>query len=434
MFSLACPHRIRLHEPMQKNDQNLLSLQQTRVFVFAFAAALVLCLAQPRMLSFLPETVALVCGGLYFFASKKFPPCDRLVVFFASLFLGVAALSALWAPDAAYAFSKVVKTAALSFFGYVLIFLAQNVSPQMHGKKDLFFLFAGAYVFFCLLFFIEYTFHYPVMRFLITNVFHSPLPLSVENAFMYNRSSVFLVLCSAPLLYMLRSSLFTRVQKIFFYTALLFSLALALLHSESQTAQITAVVMAIMYAFPGHRKKARMLFAVVLITGISVMPLLPKPAYDYLVGNHMADSADSFVMKASIPQRLEVWSFVSGEIFKSPLFGHGVESTRTMRAENIMPYFNTDHVLHPHNAALQIWIETGLAGILIVGAFFFFLILRMDAHPPVRQKFYMTLFAGVLSVLAMGYGIWQAWQVGMIMAITAFAIMATRLYEPETRS
>lgn len=419
---------------MQTNDQNLLSLQQTRTFVFAFAATLVLCLAQPRMLSFLPEIVALVCGALYFVAQKKFPPCDRFVFFFTSLFLGLAALSALWAPDAAYAFSKVAKTAALVFFGYILILLAQNLSPQMRDKKKLFYLLAGAYVLFCLLFFIEYTFHYPVMRFLIADVFHKPLPLSVENAFMFNRSSVFLVLYAAPLLYMLGSPSFKQRQKIFFYAVLLFSLVLALLHSESQTAQITAAVMAVMYVFPGQRKKARMVFAVFLIAGIAIMPLLPKPAYDYLIENKLTEPADGFVMKASIPQRLEVWSFVSSEIFKKPLLGHGVESTRMMRAEKIMPYFNTDHVLHPHNAALQIWVETGLAGILIVAAFFFFLILRMDAHPPVRQKFYMALFAGILSVLAMGYGIWQAWQVGMIMAITAFAIMATKLYEPESRS
>lgn len=419
---------------MQTTVKTLLSPQQTNTFAFTFSATLILCLAQPRMLSFLPEIVALVCGAFYFVAKKRLPACDRPLALFIAAFFILTAVSALWSPDPSYAFSKVARTAALVFFGYVLVLLAQTMTADGMHKKQLFYSLAAGHVFFGLLFFIEYTFHYPVMRFMMANIFHAPAPLSIENAFLFNRSSVFLVLYTAPLLYMLRGLDFPHGQKIFFSLLPIFSLLLALLNSESQTAQITAVVMAIMHAFPGHRKKARLFFTGILAAGFLVMPLLPIPAYDYLIRNNLAEKADGFVMKASIPQRLEVWSFAAREIFKKPFFGHGVEATRALKSEKIMPYFHTDHVLHPHNFALQIWIETGLAGILLAAVFFFFLIRRMDDVPPATQKFYMVLFAGILSVLAMGYGMWQAWQVGMIMAITAFAIMATKFCEPVSRA
>jgi O-antigen ligase len=54
-------------------------------------------------------------------------------------------------------------------------------------------------------------------------------------------------------------------------------------------------------------------------------------------------------------QRLDIWSFAAERISERQWFGWGLEASRTMPA---VP-------LHPHNAALQVWLELGLIGAIL---------------------------------------------------------------------
>ena len=89
---------------------------------------------------------------------------------------------------------------------------------------------------------------------------------------------------------------------------------------------------------------------------------------------------------------------------------------------------NTDNVLHPHNAILQVWVEFGVMGALLASALVVFLFLRLDRLSPCLQRYYTALLIVMLGMLSMGYGLWQAWQLGMLFSIPAFSMMVTRLY------
>ena len=104
-----------------------------------------------------------------------------------------------------------------------------------------------------------------------------------------------------------------------------------------------------------------------------------------------------------------------------------MDSMRFMKADHIMKYMKTDTVLHPHNAVLQIWLEFGAAGIIAAMAFVAFLFRRIETLPALQQKYYMLLFVVMLSILSTGYGLWQAWLIGMLNAITAMSVMAVRI-------
>ena len=73
----------------------------------------------------------------------------------------------------------------------------------------------------------------------------------------------------------------------------------------------------------------------------------------------------------SIIHRFLVWEYVSKEILKKPILGHGLGTSRFIGQNIILNVPNTQLVikggipLHPHNNFLEIWLELGLLGIII---------------------------------------------------------------------
>jgi len=139
------------------------------------------------------------------------------------------------------------------------------------------------------------------------------------------------------------------------------------------------------------------------------------------------DTWDKFLRRASVPHRLEVWNFAAEKTGERPLFGWGVDSMRFLKSDHVMENMGTDTVLHPHNAVLQIWLEFGAFGIAIAMAFVVFIFRRIGAMKPLEQRYATLLFVVLLSILSTGYGLWQAWLLGMLNAITAMNVMAVRL-------
>jgi O-antigen ligase len=93
-------------------------------------------------------------------------------------------------------------------------------------------------------------------------------------------------------------------------------------------------------------------------------------------------------------------------------------------------YNNTPSILHPHNFALQFWVEYGITGALaclaLCGAALRALYVRRE-HPAAR--FALAGLAATLSVGAMGYGIWQGWWLGLLMLQLAWAAALLRPHQ-----
>src|SRR5436190_23671517 len=67
--------------------------------------------------------------------------------------------------------------------------------------------------------------------------------------------------------------------------------------------------------------------------------------------------------------RLEIWDFVSRYALRHPLHGFGIEATRAVEAfDSQQIYQKKATILHPHNFAIQMWIEFGLIGGLLAAA------------------------------------------------------------------
>lgn len=396
---------------------------QTKIFAYGLVITLVIALALPRSLSFLPALWGFLFAGYYYVRAKFLPRFDSASFFFLMAFLLLGLLTALWAPDGGYAALRILKTLPIFLCGLLLIELARSSAPLKDSRWVIIILEFSAFA--GLILGIEYLKDFPVSRFFLVEE-GQKAPQSITNGFLLNRNLVFLVLLSFPVCLSLFLSNIEKTRKITAFLLWLIALSLALVYTRSQTAQFIAILSILMIVFPSHRRLARYFVLICLLAGFLISPLLPAPAYQAYKAASSGPPQNSWVIEASIPHRLEVWNFIATKIKEKPVFGHGVEATRFLKSDQMMEYMRSDNVMHPHNFFLQVWIEMGLPGVLLVSAFFVYLFRRLDSQPPLLQRYYVALFVATLAVMAMGYGMWQAWQLGMIMAITAFSAMATR--------
>jgi O-antigen ligase len=209
-------------------------------------------------------------------------------------------------------------------------------------------------------------------------------------------------------------------------SAVLISLGQAIL--ATLLASVTAVTV---YALAGTSAK------VVLLTGlamgfllyrarraaaaavlvISIIAIIAAPLtfarLERLPG--LGEAADSF--KISAGHRLLIWSFAGDRIAERPVTGWGLDSSRAIPGgddpirpgEPWMP-------LHPHNAALQVWLELGAPGAAL---FALMTAIAWGALAYVEWPPLLAAAAGAsLTVAFLGcfatYGIWQEWWIGTL--------------------
>lgn len=114
-------------------------------------------------------------------------------------------------------------------------------------------------------------------------------------------------------------------------------------------------------------------------------------------------------MAAHLPlswaERTSYWRFAVDRIAEHPLRGWGMDASRAMAPGLI---------LHPHNGALQLWLELGLPGALLGAALCGGVFLGLAR--PRRDLDAMTGAATAAAYLTIGlvsFGVWQEWWIGL---------------------
>jgi O-antigen ligase len=117
-------------------------------------------------------------------------------------------------------------------------------------------------------------------------------------------------------------------------------------------------------------------------------------------------------------QRMGYWRHAADWIGDHPLRGWGLDASR-MFAPGI--------ILHPHDAALQIWLELGLIGAVAAAMFWAATLVRLSR--PVRDPAVAAATAGVAVYLLfslVSFGVWQEWwlALGAYSAVLATLVIA----------
>ncbi|MGD9638859.1 MAG: O-antigen ligase family protein [Alphaproteobacteria bacterium] len=164
--------------------------------------------------------------------------------------------------------------------------------------------------------------------------------------------------------------------------------------------------------------------AIIVIFSCIIIALTSAPyiSLNYVNFDTTKDYASS--IPSSWRHRLVIWEYCSKLIAAKPLLGYGLETSRelgkTAPQKIITTEQNEDHPhlasalpLHPHNMAIQVWLELGLLGIAAF-ALLIFQIMK-TALKRIRNDDIITA-ATITSVSASGFfiasfsfGIWQNW-------------------------
>ena len=119
-------------------------------------------------------------------------------------------------------------------------------------------------------------------------------------------------------------------------------------------------------------------------------------------------------LPASWTARLNIWAFTTNGISQSPFQGWGMDASRSF------PGFIH---LHPHNSAVQIWFELGIAGAVLAAAFWGFVFWRISEDAEAERLFAATACATATVYLVIGaisFSLWQEWWI----CLGAFAMAA----------
>ena len=136
--------------------------------------------------------------------------------------------------------------------------------------------------------------------------------------------------------------------------------------------------------------------------------------------------------------RMLIWDFAAERIAERPILGWGMEASREIPGGRDQPsaaaldrmritdpamrrWFGEPHVnilpLHPHNGALQLWLELGAVGAAIAALLAWFLGVAAARAPSPAAATGALTSAAITAMLS--FGAWQAWWVAAMLLAAA---------------
>ena len=135
--------------------------------------------------------------------------------------------------------------------------------------------------------------------------------------------------------------------------------------------------------------------------------------------------------------RLMIWKFTAERIAERPLVGWGFDAARRIPGggdefflKNAAGQTVTSELnlpLHPHNQILQIWLELGVVGALIVALTGAALIMQTAKLPPLARNGSIALITSVLIFDYLSYGAWQSWWIAAVILVAVSQASMNRL-------
>jgi exopolysaccharide production protein ExoQ len=345
---------------------------------------------------------------------RRWPQPPRLLVIgFGALVLW-SALSATWAVDPGHSLLRAARLMAEFGCGLILLDAAQNLTPQ--GRQKLFASLAAGLFVGAILVGIDRLTDGALVR---------PLSHRYNGPAAQDRGSTVYALLIWP-------ALLWCGRRFGPLPALLLLAATAgtvmLLPSDAGKLALGLGGVVYMLSLSAGRLLARegMWAVPLLLLAMPFLPLSLPPA---------TSLAATQGIKPSGIHRLIIWRFAAEKVAERPLLGWGLDASRALPGMHekvavpvgggavaeldVMP-------LHPHNNAIQIWLELGIVGALIPALLLALLLRRLarpELEPGMRAAALATLTAALV-VACLSYGLWQGWWLGALWLAAAFVAAA----------
>ncbi|MBU1376601.1 MAG: O-antigen ligase family protein [Alphaproteobacteria bacterium] len=181
-----------------------------------------------------------------------------------------------------------------------------------------------------------------------------------------------------------------------------------LAHNFLSDAPVLAVFLAVavgglVWVWPRTGPKALALAAAGLVL---TMPLLILAVRLLGLGQHLPESWE---------QRVVYWTYAMERIAEHPWRGWGLDASRA---------FSPHIQLHPHNGALQIWLELGLLGAAAAALAWAFAFRRLARDERSLVAAATAGSAGVYLLFALvNFGVWQEWWLALAALVAVIAAL-----------
>lgn len=251
------------------------------------------------------------------------------------------------------------------------------------------------------------------------------------------RGIVILTFFFLPFAWCLKS-FYSKERFTLFISISLTILVLLLLKAHPSAARL-AIVMAGIFFITSYFYKN---WGFVILTSVCTYLIVAPFLFLHVLNRHTLFDLMHH-LPSSYQHRIEIWNETSKHIVRKPLTGYGFDSSQFKEAPprcahhslsifKLIPFDNTivsktphpwggvvcykDTLVstHPHNGALQIWLEFGLIGILIA-CFLVYRFTRYAATLPALYRGYLySLFGLCLVYWNVSFGLWQNWMIALV--------------------
>ena len=350
-------------------------------------------------------TVVLLIGALLVLAARAFDRRTMRLTLPGILLCGLlawSAISVVWTSDPDAALPKLSGTVALVAAG--LIFLSA-CAPFGDGHRRL--CLAGICLAVCVL----------ACALVLLPVWAANEPGRLVH---FNRGLAFLAIAIWPAI-----AVAARHRQLF--GAALYFLPFCLFFAFESNAALTAMLLsgiafAAVYAAPRISGRAMAaVLAVYMLLAPAIHKDVPPPEILSLVD-----------IPQSAYHRLVIWDYTTDRIAERPLLGWGFYASR--RVPEVNPAKPLERSLHPHNVALQLWLELGAVGGLLGAALFAAIASRVRRISTDRLHLAAASAACVsaFTVAQVGYGFWQSWWLATLFLCAGFVTIICGENRPPT--
>jgi len=174
------------------------------------------------------------------------------------------------------------------------------------------------------------------------------------------------------------------------------------------------------------------------IASIAVIPFFPQLspwASQFLIANVTDNTAEI--------HRFVIWQFAAEHVLQRPFLGWGLDTARIFPGGDTELFINTTAEgvavtapampLHTHNAALQIWLELGIVGLLLWSTLFLLTIRHLGTNTRLYAAATIGTLNSALVVAHLCFGIWQGWWLATL-GMTVVFMVAIRKHDTSPSS
>jgi O-antigen ligase len=223
--------------------------------------------------------------------------------------------------------------------------------------------------------------------------------------FVLNRSVLtLLVLLPAALVLALRERL------PWLAAALTLFVVAAILKSSSGAAKLGLLALVVTGALTLLSRRA----GLILTGGGLLAALALAPVSGELAARYLPPAAYGRLEAAHAQERVDIWRSFGAALRAQPIAGVGFHATARLDqapvAQRVAP---AQAILlgvgHPHSAALQIWVELGIVGVVLAALIVTLLMRALQLLDPVPCAAVTALIMAALADSMVGQGAWQGW-------------------------